>query len=250
MVFDGHEASDGTNHRRIFGKVQRASGGVPIRRIRKPRQIDAVADGLDAGKRELDVARHSLCQAARDRQEPIDPCPRNPLAYTLTRAELQSPMLSMHHDWHSCKPGSNKALDQRSPGMGVDNVRSVFAKQSVQIPDEPGIVAVATLEFHEPDVGRQERGKPLRPLSAADGAPDPARIEPVDQLQDPEFHPARLKCKHHVHDTQWSGLRFQGSQHSVPAKRNEQSLGQLARAYPRPIESIAVDNPEMSYYCL
>jgi hypothetical protein len=95
-----------------------------------------------------------------------------------------------------------------SPSSSVPHewvwIGALPSKQPVQLPHEPRVVSVATRQFEQPHAGREQTLEHTGRARAANRAADEARIQPVDDLHDAEFHPSRLQRKHQVHDVQYA----------------------------------------------
>ena len=111
-------------------------------------------------------------------------------------------MLAVYHDRHAGETCGEQSFEQGAPGVSMHNVRAFAAEQPVQIPHQPWIVSCAPLQLEEGHLRREHRCQFSCSLCAADGAANSARVEPIDELQDPEFHPTGMKREDDVHDAQ------------------------------------------------
>jgi hypothetical protein len=76
------------------------------------------------------------------------------LKETLIGLELKGAVLSVHNDGDACEPRGNEALEERSPRMGVHDVRSFTAKHALERLDKPKVVAGPPVQLEHPDVRR------------------------------------------------------------------------------------------------
>jgi hypothetical protein len=81
----------------------------------------------------------------------------------------------------------------------VYHVRALTTKESIQTPNQPEIVPLASMELEEPDVRAKQALDGIGGTGAADAAAHRFRWKPVHELDDTELHTVWLELEKDVH---------------------------------------------------
>src|SRR5688572_20767991 len=103
---------------------------------------------------------------------------------------------------HARQAGGQHPLQKGAPSMRVNDVRALTAEQAMQLPHDPDVVSLAPIQVEDRDARGHEVFQCARRPRAADRTLHPERIQSVHELDDAEFHPARLEREddmHHAH---------------------------------------------------